>query len=654
MPVYLHDIPLTQALKQFELIVNDSLASITERSEEIKIDEYASGRVLSEAVWAKISSPHYHASAMDGFALRAEETLGASLTNPIELRYDTQTLYVDTGDPLPKEFNAVLPIENTEALTKNGTISSEKRSPFAIRIRESVRPWQHVRVVGEDMVATQLVLPAFHCLKSYDLGALLGSGNETVRVFKKPIVSVIPTGSELVEVGTELKDGDILEYNSILIAGKVNELGGECKRHSIVKDDITLIQNKVAEVAEVSDLILLNAGSSAGAEDFSSTVIESLGEVHVHGIAVRPGHPVILGFVKRKSGKQVPIIGVPGYPVSAAMTVDTFVKPFISLWYGYELEADPTIEAKLIRNLISPAGDDDFVRVVMGKVDEDYITNPLSRGAGVISSLVKADGILKVEHGLQGFKAGDKVNVSLLRSQKEIDSTILSVGSHDITLDVLAEFLAHKKRRLSAAHVGSLAGLIAINRKETHISQAHLFDKETNSYNIPFIKKYVKVEKVKLVQFVSREQGFIVPKGNPKAIQSVEDLKRNDLFYVNRQRGAGTRVLFDYYLEKFRINENQIKGYENEEFSHLSVAVAVKSGRADLGMGIAAAAYAMDLDFIPICEEEYQLIIPNELYTSDLLAPLFEVLEMPAFVNKLASMKGYRVQGIGEVVYESK
>jgi putative molybdopterin biosynthesis protein len=362
---------------------------------------------------------------------------------------------------------------------------------------------------------------------------------------------------------------------------------------------------------------------------------------------------VILGTVNRKNGKCVPIIGVPGYPVSSAMTADLFLPIFMNTWYEQVPRPNEFVEARCIRNVVSPAGDDDFVRVVIGNIRGEMITLPLSRGAGVISSLVKADGYLKIEAGSQGVRAGEKVHVQLLRHRDEIERTILSVGSHDITLDVLAQFLAKRKRRLSAAHVGSIAGLIAINRRETHISQSHLYDTETEEYNVPFINKYIKDEKIKLIEFVSREQGFLVPKGNPKKILGFDDLHNTKLRFVNRQRGAGTRVLFDSYLKAYGIEAETLLGYDDEEFSHLSVGVAVKSGRVDFGMGIAAAAYAMDLDFVPICEEKYQLVIPADLYESDLLTPLLEILNDKEFQQVLKNMNGYHVGDIGKIVYES-
>ena len=653
MGIYIHDLPLDKSLEIFKTIVEKSIAKNKNRIEKISVDENAIGRILAEPVWAKISSPHYHTSAMDGFAIHSQESEGATLTSPIILVMGKQAIYIDTGDPIPKGFDAVIPIENTEALDQNQQISNQKRDPFAIRIRESVRGWQHVRVVGEDMVVTQLVLPEFYQLQAHDLGALIASGNHEVNVFKKPIVSIIPTGDELVPAGSKLNDGDLLEFNSIVLAAKAISMGGEGNRTEIIKDNFDDIRAKVISVSETSDLILLNAGSSAGAEDFSADVISDLGEMLVHGIAVRPGHPVILGYVFRKDGHSVPIIGVPGYPVSSAITADLFMPVFMNEWFNQVPKSKEFIEAKSIRNIVSPAGDDDYVRVVVGKIGEEAITIPLSRGAGVISSLVKADGLLKVEAGSQGIKAGEIVRVQLLRHRDEIERTILSVGSHDITLDVLAQFLAKQNRRLSAAHVGSLAGLIAINRKEAHISQSHLFDVESGLYNIPYIEKHVKNEKIKLIEFVSRQQGFIVPKGNPKRVNGFEDLMENNLRYVNRQRGAGTRVLFDTYLNQYGINSESILGYDNEEFSHLSIAVAVKSGRADLGMGIAAAAYAMELDFVPICEEKYQLIIPSELYENQLLVPLLETINNLKFHKVLRKMNGYQVGDIGKIVFEN-
>ncbi|NOH02877.1 MAG: molybdopterin biosynthesis protein [Chloroflexi bacterium] len=664
MSVYLHDIPLVQAQARFREALQEAGLWRVLGVEEIPLDENALGRVTAQPTWAKVSSPHYHASAMDGFAVRAEDTSGAQPASPIQLsvisgQSSVQAQYVDTGDPLPEWANAVIPIENTEPLDENGKITSAVRGPSSIRVRAAVAPWSHVRPLGEDIVATQLVLPAGHILKPADLGAIAAAGHQTVRVARKPKVAILPTGTELVPIGSKLKAGDILEYNSLVIAAQVRQMGGEPTRFPITKDDFDLICQRVQEAAQTHDLVLLNAGSSAGAEDFSAKVVEKLGALLVHGVAVRPGHPVILGTIDRgpqtivhRPSSIVPIIGVPGYPVSAALTVDIFVEPLLAKWLGRRPLELPVETAILTRKLVSPAGDDDFVRVVVGKVGDKLLAAPLSRGAGVITSLVQADGLALIPSGVQGMEAGEKIQVRLYRNRNEIEKTILAIGSHDLTLDLIAQFLAEHDRRLASANVGSQGGLVALRRGEAHLAGSHLLDTQIGEYNISYIRQYMPNIPVKVVALVGRDQGLIVRRGNPKGIKTLGDLTRSEVQFVNRQRGAGTRVLLDYHLNLMTIPPDSIAGYHQEEYTHLGVAAAVASGRADCGLGVATAAQALDLDFIPLFQERYDLVIPKQFAQDELLSPLFDLLADSRFREAVSHLKGYDVSVMGNVILE--
>ncbi|MBI5824204.1 MAG: molybdopterin biosynthesis protein [Chloroflexi bacterium] len=682
MSIYLHDIPLSQAQSRLREALQDADLWRVLGSESIPLDESALGRVTAEPIWAEISSPHYHASAMDGFAVRAEETNGAQPSSPVTLslvtRHLPQAQYVDTGDPLPEWANAVIPIENVESLDEHGKISSAVRGPSSIRIRAAVTPWSHVRPLGEDIVATQLVLPAGHTLRPADLGAIAASGHQTIRVARKPKVAILPTGTELVPIGSKLKAGDILEYNSLVIAAQIKSMGGEPTRYPITKDDFDSICETVLQAAQTHDLVLLNAGSSAGAEDFSSKVVEKLGQLLVHGVAVRPGHPVILGVIARSalvlgdeaipslleiaSGTNiprndgVPIIGVPGYPVSAALTVDIFVESLIAKWLGRRPHELPIEMATLTRKLVSPAGDDDYVRVAVGKVGGKLLAAPLSRGAGVITSLVQADGLALIPSGVQGMEAGEQVKVHLYRSKAEIEKTIFCIGSHDLTLDLMAQFLAEHNRRLASANVGSQGGLVALRRGEAHMAGSHLLDPQDGSYNISYIRQYMPNIPVKVIALVGRDQGLIVKQGNPKGVKSLGDLagtsQERSVQFVNRQRGAGTRVLLDYHLNLMTIPSESIAGYSQEEYTHLGVATAVASGRADCGLGIAAAAQALDLDFIPLFQERYDLVIPKQHADDNLLAPLFDLLADSRFREAVSQLKGYDVSVMGTVILE--
>jgi putative molybdopterin biosynthesis protein len=675
MSVYLHDIPLNQAQAKFQEALQSADLWRVLSVEEIPLDENALGRVTAEPIWAQISSPHYHASAMDGFAVRAEDTIGAQPSTPIQLPITNYEIpkaqYVDTGDPLPNWANAVIPIENVESLDENGQITSVIRQPSAVRIRASVTPWSHVRPLGEDIVATQLVLPAGHILRPVDLGAIAASGHQTIKVSRKPKIAILPTGSELVPIGSKLKSGDILEYNSLVLASQIKQMGGEATRFPIIKDDFDLICEKVLEASQTHDLVLLNAGSSAGAEDFSAKVVEKLGTLLVHGVAVRPGHPVILGTIDRRpqtavSGQPsvIPIIGVPGYPVSASLTVDIFVEPILAKWLGRKQNELQTEEAILTRKIVSPAGDDDFVRVAVGKVGDKLLAAPLSRGAGVITSLVQADGLALIPSGTQGMDAGEKIQVKLYRTKSEIEKTILAIGSHDLTLDLMAQFLAEKNRRLASANVGSQGGLVALRRGEAHLAGSHLLDPQTGEFNISYIRQYMPNIKVKVVALVGREQGLIVKKGNPKEIKSLGDLStrsqesdalsssKRSVQFVNRQKGSGTRTLLDYHLNQLKIPHEYIAGYHQDEYTHLGVATAVASGRADCGLGIAAAAQALDLDFIPLFQERYDLVIPKQFI--DFLTPLFDLLTDSRFQEAVSQLKGYDVSVMGTIILEDE
>jgi len=673
MSIYLRDIPLPEAQARFQAALEEAGLWRILGADVIPLDEHALGRVTAEATWAKVSSPHYHASAMDGFAVRAWATSGAQSSSPLDLAVVSSPAssggftageirpgtaqYLDTGDPLPDWADAVIPIENVEALDEHGRPSPGIRQPHTIRIRSGVAPWAHVRPLGEDIVATQLVLPSGQALRPVDLGAVAASGHHEIRVSRKPRVAILPTGSELVPLGSQLGPGDIIEYNSIVLAAQILSMGGDPRRFPPSSDDFELIRRRVLEAAANADLVLLNAGSSAGSDDLSARIVAALGSLLVHGVAVRPGHPVILGLLRPErevegSGALVPIVGVPGYPVSAALTIEIFVEPLLAKWLGRPRARPETVSATITRKVVSPAGDDDYVRVALGKVGEDLLAAPLSRGAGVITSLVHADGLAVLPRGVQGLEAGDRVEVRLYRSRSELEKTIFCIGSHDLTLDLLAQFLAQRERRLVSANVGSQGGLVALSRSRAHIAGSHLLDPETGEYNLTFLQRYLPDIPVRVIALVRREQGLLVQPGNPKRIQGLQDLARPEVLFVNRQRGAGTRVLLDYQLDLMGITSQSIRGYNEEQYTHLGIAAAIASGRADCGLGIAAAAQALGLAFIPLFQERYDLIIPQVEARGELLKPLFEVLVQKDFQDSVAALPGYDVSVMGSVILE--
>lgn len=652
MPLYLKDIPLEDALKRMHEALSAAGLDQPLPPETIALDEFASGRVLAAGVWAGICSPHYHAAAMDGFAVHSSATRNALPSTPLRLETGESAFYVDTGDPLPDGTNAVIPVELVEVQPGPASSGGDPRQAVAILIRASVAPWSHVRLLGEDIVATQLILPAGRVLRPWDIGAVAAGGQARVSVIRKPQVAIIPTGDELVPIGSEIKTGEIIEYNSMMMAAQVNSWGGIAHRYPIVPDDPDRLREAVIHAAARYDLVLLNAGSSAGSEDYSAGIINSLGEVLVHGVAVRPGHPVIIGMLRQPVNgieKHTPVIGVPGYPVSAVLTCELFVKPLLERWCGPAAVEPDEVEAVLTHKVTSPAGDDDMLRVAVGSVDGRLLAAPLNRGAGVITSLVRADGITTIPRGVQGLAAGEKVKVRLHRPLKQLENTLFFIGSHDITLDVLAEYLAEHGQRLVASNVGSLGGLMALSRAESHACGTHLLDPETGIYNDLYIRKYLPGTETILMGWVGRVQGLLVKPGNPKQVAGLEDLTRPDVTFINRQRGAGTRVLLDYRLKGFNIQPENINGYTSEEYTHLAVAAAVSSGRADCGLGIAAAAQALNLDFIPLFDETYELAVPARFYNSGLFEPVIKAAADPAFLSRVQQLPGYDTSPMGSI-----
>lgn len=656
--IYLEDIPLEEAQAALAAALEE-VGLAGPLGVEMTPVAQASGRVTAEAMWARLSSPHYHASAMDGYALRAQDTVGATETTPLRLTLiepgteagsaNRPAQAVNTGHPLPDWANAVVMIEHTQP------ISGPDGRLEAIEIRASVPPWRHVRPMGEDMVATELVLPANHRLRPVDLGALVGAGHGRVPVYRRPRVAIIPTGSELVSLEAVGEDGpqpeQIVEYNGIVLAAQVEAWGGEATRLPIVPDEFEAIRAAVQEAAGNYDLILVNAGSSAGSEDYTAHVVQELGRLLVHGVAVRPGHPVIIGLVRAGAGREIPIFGVPGYPVSTALTGEIFVEPLLARWQGQQPHRAPLIEATITRKVLSPTGDDDFVRVAVGQVGERVMATPISRGAGVITSLVRADGLVRIPRFSEGLEAGSRVTVHLYRQPHEIAQSIVAIGSHDLTLDLLAQHLAAGgQRRLASANVGSLGGLVALRRGEAHLAGSHLLDPETGEYNVSYVQRYLGGQGVALVTLVGREQGWIVAKGNPRGLTGWHDAGNPDVTFVNRQRGAGTRVLLDYEMEKLGIVPEAMQGYEREEYTHLAVAAAVASGAADAGPGIRAAAAALGLGFVPLAHERYDLVIPRQFYDGELLQPLLALLHDGAFRRAVAALAGYDVSPMGQLV----
>lgn len=596
-------------------------------------------RVTAEPVVALRSVPHYHGAAMDGIAVRAQDTFGANETHPLRLKLEKQAFMIDTGDPLPADTDAVIMIEQVEMLEDG-----------QVEIRAAAFPWQHVRKVGEDIVAGELLLPQQHRLRPADLGALLAAGVLKTSVYARPKVWIQPTGTEVIpaDSAAEAAPGQITEFNGTVLCGLVEECGGEPLLQEIIPDDYESLREMLRKAtASSADVILVNAGSSAGSEDYTSAVIGELGEMWVHGVTMMPGKPTVLGKVGEK-----PVIGIPGYPVSAIIAFEQFVKPLLYALQGLPCPSSAEVEAVLGRKMPSRLGLEEFLRVILGRVQGQLIAMPLQRGAGVITSLMRADGMIQIPQELEGLDVGEKVRVRLLRPEEQLDHTLIMIGSHDNTLDILANELKRRDSRvhLSSSNVGSLGGIMAVRRGQTHLAGSHLLDTETGEYNFSYIERYLKGVPVRLVQLAGRQQGLLVRSGNPKGIQGIKDLLRSDVRFINRQSGSGTRILLDYELDRLGLSPDAIQGYDQDEFTHMAVAVNVLSGRADAGMAIYAAAKALRLDFIPIAEERYDLVIPETSWEDPKIQLLLQIIVSDEFRRIADSLGGYDVSKSGTLM----
>lgn len=635
--LYLENIPREAALAR---LLEKAGPAASLPAEETEVPR-ALGRVTAGSVFAVLSSPHFHAAAMDGYAIRSEGTVGASAVRPLALKLDVEAYPVDTGDPLPPGTDAVVMAEHVH-----------EAEPGLVQVEAAVPPWAHVRVAGEDIIEGQLLLPAGHRLRPFDLGGLLAAGVTRVSVRRRPRVAVIPTGDELVPPGETPKPGELIEFNSVVLSACVALWGGEPIAWPIVEDRLEAIEAAVREALERADVVLVNAGSSAGREDYTSTIVQRLGELFVHGVAIFPGKPTVMGVCRAASGAVKPVLGIPGYPVSAAIALQEFVRPLMAHLEGTLPAEEEAAEAVLSRKSASHLGMEEFLRVKLGEVGGRMVALPAKRGASVISSLIESDGVVRVPPNSEGIEAGERVRVELLRPRAEVRGNILMAGSHDNALDLLASELRRRFRgmSLSASAVGSMAGLIAVRNGEAHLAGSHLLDPMTGEYNWSYIRRYLKDREVVVVNFVQREQGILVLPGNPRGVASVADFAREGVTIANRQLGAGTRVLLDHLLAREAIEPSRVRGYDRVETTHVAVAMAVAAGRADAGLGIYAAAKLLGLDFIPLGGERFDFIIPAEHWKTGPMRKLIEILRDEAFARSVRELGGYGTDLTGKVL----
>lgn len=632
--IYIENMPLEKALGLFMDTLQEC-GWFQWIAEEVDVLD-SLGRWTAEPVLARRSSPHYMASAMDGIAVRAADTYNATEVNPVNIS-TKDILVVDTGDYVPPEYDAVIMIEDVNYLDDQ------------VQLIKPAVPWQHIRSVGEDLVEQDMIVPGLTPIGPYELASFRTAAIDRLKVIKKPVVAIIPTGTELVESGYEnMPPGEIVESNSRMMAALCQMWGAEAIRHSIVVDDRDLIRRAVAEAEKNADLIIVCSGSSAGREDYTSSIVEELGRLIVHGIATRPGKPAILGIIGNK-----PVIGVPGYPISAELIFTLFARPILYKKMGQQPPDCLTMECTIARKLPSHSGVDEFINVNLARISDRTIAYPLNRGAGLSSILVKSDGIVHIPRGNEGLDAGALCRATLRRPPHVIDNTLVCLGSHDMTIDFLIDILQQERGiRMISTNVGSMGGIMSLKRRETHCAGIHLLDYTSGDYNVSYLEKYLPNDRLLLVNLVKRQQGLVVKQGNPLQIKGLQDLTRPGVRYINRQKGAGTRVLLDYLLKKENIDWQEINGYNREEYTHLAVASSIKNDACDTGLAIYASAKVMNLDFIPIEVERYDLCILPDLLTPQKLEFLLEAIRSPQFRSRVLDFGGYELDLSGKIMYE--
>ena len=604
-------------------LVNNTLKSlISPQTEEIPVQE-AVGRVSAEEIWAKRNVPHFLAAAVDGYAVKSDRFKGAHTANPIRVPKDS-VRYVNTGDPIhfPEEDAVYM----QEDVLEDGEY---------FVFHKSISVGKGIRFIGEDVIKNDLIIWRNTYLLPEHIALMRAAGVKTIKVYKPIRVAIIPTGEEMKVPETDLKEGDLPETSSLMVAQYIEKFGGTVSKiYSPVPNDMDKLSHALKEGLKNADIVLFIGGSSRGKHDLIAPLIENTGKLLVHGIRIRPSKPTIIGIVDNK-----PVIGLPGYPTATYYILQHIVKPLIQVFIPEDTPIPKNIEkATLSVHVPSPGGVAELLRIVVGKAHdgkEHAIT--LGSGSSKLFPITMANAHLFIPEGSEGYRAGKEVEIIKVKG----GHPLLVMASDDIAFKLLLSLLREKGVLISYAKKGSLGSIGAFNKGQVYFAGAHLLDPETGQYNVPFIKR-----PARLILMAKREQGFIVPKGNPKNISSFEDIRR--IRFVNREKGSGTRMLLDFLLAKYEISPNDIDGYMLERFSHLQVAMTVAIGMADAGLGIKAAADALNLDFVPVHTEEYHIIIPED--DEALAQNIIDVLRSTKWQAKVQEIGGYDVSASGKVV----
>ena len=633
----------------------EAIAKILEHAKPIEDEEYlpvylCKGRITSRPVFTKIPNPPFMCSAMDGYATSFKRTLEADIANPIKLKKDVVTAPVNTGDPLPKDADAVIMIEDVEESETN------------ITIRKPVYLWQNVRMIGEDVIEGDMLIPTNNKITIFDIGMLISGGVSYIHVKRKPRIAIIPTGKELIDIFEEpieniYYQGEtpltsinrLIDFNSHTLSKLSEEMGFDAIKTRIARDK-EMLEDILNEVIEDNDVILLNAGTSAGREDYTGDIIRKMGTLIFHGVSMMPGKPTIFGVIKDK-----PIFGIPGYPVSAVLSFKTFVEPLYAKMSATVFQ-NKYIQCITPYKIPSRIGIEEIIRVNLIEKQGTYYAFPLPRGASVFSSMANADGLIRIPEDIEGYNENEEVQCEIMGEERRLIQRIHIIGSHDLSLDFLRDMMKVKHPALDiiSTHTGSLSGIFAFKKGVTRLCTTHILDEETKTYNIPILKKYLEDIPFVLYHIAKRRQGLLVQKGNPKNIKDIKDLARSDIKFINRQTGSGTRILLDTMLKEQGVEKHSISGYEREESSHTAVGILVRESVADVGVAIHSIARIFSLDFIPLAQEDYDLLVTKEFSEDNRFKMLMELIASDEFKKRLDDMGGYDTQDTGKIRYINK
>lgn len=593
----------------------------------------ALGRVLAEDVRAEVDVPGFDRSNMDGFAVRASDTFGVSEEQPIRLRLNDEVLAtgiapqievtsgtattIATGGMLPRGADAVAPIEVTDA---------DPEDDDYVLVRAPRVPGAAVSFAGTDMGRGETVLFAGTRLSSRETGVLAAIGCEYVSVVRRPRVAVLSTGDEIVQPGEEMRPGLVFDSNGRILADAVHELGGEPVFWGAFRDDLDALRKALHEALADSDVVLLSGGTSKGEGDLNALVVGELKPgILVHGVALKPGKPICLAAQEEK-----PVVILPGFPTSAIFTFHEFVAPLIRDLAGQPSEDRETRTARLAIKTQSERGRLEYLLVgLVEDEDRKLSAYPMGKGSGSVTSFSRADGFVRIGRNTELVAADTEVEVTLIGRDVSVADLVV-IGSHCAGLDLIASELAASGASVKLLAVGSHGGLAAASRGECDLAPIHLLDPETDSYNVPFLKPGLK-----LLRGYRRMQGIATRADETRDI--TELLEDPSVRMVNRNRGAGTRILIDRLLEG-----RKPPGYPYEPRSHYAVAAAIDQGRADWGVTIESVARDAGLRFVPLQAEEYDFVVPESRWDRPVLKRLRALLsENPSDLRTRLAAQGF-------------